>query len=109
MPKTVLPLFLAALLCAPGAALAQAKALNPTRAEVDALTSADRDGDRHLDAEEFRVFVQAMAQAGQPTAKRIRFFGAYGMAFGIVDADKDGRLTPAELRAADDDYRRKGG
>jgi hypothetical protein len=51
------------------------------------------------------VFVDAMAEAGQTTAQTIRFFGVYEFAFWTVDANEDGRLEPAELRAADDAYR----
>lgn len=79
--------------------------LNPTQGEIDAFLKADRDGDQHLTRAEFEVFIEAMAAQGQPTAKQIRFFGAYGFAFKVVDADKNGRLSPAELRDADDTHR----
>lgn len=84
---------------------ASAQALNPTAEEIDAFLSADHDADQNLTPVEFRVFVDAMAEAGQTTAQTIRFFGAYGFAFSTVDANEDGRLDPAELRAADDSYR----
>lgn len=84
---------------------AQAQDLNPTQDEIDAFLSADRNEDQILDLSEFRVFVNAMAETGQTTARTIRFFGVYEFAFSIVDENEDGRLEPAELRAADDAYR----
>lgn len=92
-------------LCTP--AIATAENLNPTKSEVDAFVKADRNEDRVLSRAEFKVFVRGMAAAGQPTAKKIRFFGAYGYAFSIVDKNKDAIVTPQELRAADDDFRAK--
>jgi hypothetical protein len=58
-----------------------------------------------LTVSEFRVFVRLMAAAGQSTALTIRTFGAYGMAFRRVDANRDGLASPAELRQADDGFR----
>lgn len=89
----------------PAGLMAESTDLNPTAGEIDAFLSADDDGDRELTRAEFEKFVQAMAAQGQPTAKQIRFFGAYGLAFKIADGDKNGRLTPAELRNADDNHR----
>lgn len=96
----------AVALCATGfSGLAIAQDLNPTAAEIDAFLSADLNEDQNLTPAEFRVFVDAMADTGQTTAKTIRFFGAYGFAFMTVDANEDGRLDPSELRAADGEYR----
>ncbi|WP_424990908.1 hypothetical protein [Fluviibacterium sp. S390] len=79
--------------------------LRPTQGEIDAFVLADADRDQSLTQPEFKTFVQAMAQQGQPTARQIRFFGVYGLAFSIADGDKDGRITPDELRQADDRHR----
>ena len=76
--------------------------------EVDAFVHADVNGDGHLTPAEFRVFVLRMAEAGQPTAGTIRAFGAYGIAFRRVDANRDGLASPAELRRADDRFRAGG-
>jgi hypothetical protein len=73
--------------------------------EVQAYIGADRNGDGVLSFPEFRVFVQSMARGGQPTARQIRFFGAYRYAFGIADADGNGVVTPIELRTGDDTHR----
>lgn len=82
-----------------------AQVFSATDQEVDAFVAADKNRDGVLTLREFRIFVQAMARSGQPTAKTIRTFGAYGFAFNIVDVNKDGLASPEELRSADDDYR----
>ena len=103
--KTTHVHLIAALLALPTAAPAEEKAFQATPAEVDAFVQADADKDGVLTRAEFRVFVRAMAKAGQPTARQIRIFGAYGIAFGITDADRNGVVTPAEMRAADTTHR----
>lgn len=107
MRSLVLPRLAVLLTLCAAPVVVWGQALNPTRSETDAFLKADRNGDRELDPPEFREFVRAMADAGQATAKQIRFFGAYGMAFRIADADGNGRVTPWELRAADNDHREK--
>lgn len=89
--------------------VAQAQALNPTSTEIGAFARADRDGNLWLTLSEFRIFVNAMAQAGQPTARKIRFFGAYKYAFSVADLDGDGRVTPMEMRSADNGFRASDG
>ena len=79
--------------------------VNATRGEIDAFVQADRNGDAILTASEFRSFVDAMATQGQSTARMIRFFGAYGYAFSVADADGNGLIEPEELRNADDSYK----
>lgn len=79
---------------------------DPARAQyedqsVSAFLAADLNGDEMLTREEFRVFIHGMAEYGAPMSRRIRTFGAYGMAFNRVDANDDGLATPDELRAAD--------
>lgn len=101
MKHMVLCLPLACIL--PGLALAQP--IPASEAEVRAFVDADGNTDGVLTPTEFRVFVQAMARSGQPTARQIRFFGAYGYAFGVVDTNRDGVATPEELRRGDDTHR----
>lgn len=85
---------------------ALAKDLKPTGPEIAAFLKADVNKDKVLSKEEFKTFVRAMAAFGQSTAKTIRFWGAYGIAFSIVDKNEDGIVTPYEMRAADDDFRK---
>lgn len=87
------------------AAPCMAQPIPASDTEVQAFMAADRNGDGVLSPAEFRAFIQAMARAGQPTARRIRFFGAYDYAFSIVDTDADGVVTPSELRRGDDSHR----
>lgn len=79
-----------------------------TEGEVDAFVVADVDRDGLLSFPEFREFVRQMARAGQPTARLIRNFAAYRIAFRRVDVNEDGFASPAELRSADDDFRENG-
>ena len=79
-----------------------------TESEVSAFVIADADGDGVLVLPEFRVFVRHMAEAGQPTARLISRFAAYRIAFARVDANRDGRATPAELRSADETFQNEG-
>ncbi|SNZ19493.1 hypothetical protein [Cohaesibacter gelatinilyticus] len=82
-----------------------AEKVKANRTEINAFIKADTNADQKLNKSEFRTFVNLMATAGQPAAKRIRFFRAYGFAFSIVDKDKNGILSPIELRTADNDFR----
>lgn len=84
--------------------MAQAQGFRATDQEVSAFAAADRNRDGMLSYSEFRIFVRAMAGAGQPTAKTIRNFGAYAYAFGVVDRNRDKLASPEELRAADRDF-----
>jgi len=84
-----------------------AKQLKPTNVEIVAFVKADKNKDRVLSKKEFKIFIRAMAAFGQSTAKTIRFFGAYGYAFSVVDKNQNGIITPWELRSADNNYRVK--
>lgn len=88
-----------------GTSHVEAKKLKPTSVEIVAFVKADRNKDRVLSKKEFRVFIRAMAVAGQSTAKTIRFWGAYNYAFSVIDKNKNGIITPWEMRAADNNYR----
>lgn len=100
----VLFLILALLLPAPEA---RAQGVKPSRAEVNAWVASDANEDGVLSPAEFRTFVRHMARSGQSTARTIVTFGAYGYAFRRVDANRDGRATPEELRGADEAYKRE--
>ena len=96
MRPLFLPACAAAFLLSPGSAAAQYESES-----VAAFLAADTNGDGSLDHDEFRVFIQTMAEVGAPMSRRIRTFGVYGMAFGRVDLNEDGLASPEELRAAE--------
>ena len=98
-------LFLASALGLSLSMPAGAEGLNPTKTEINAWVGADVNEDGVLTENEFPRFIDAMAAAGQSTAATVRFFGAYGIAFSVADDNGDGRVTPEELRSADDTYR----
>lgn len=69
------------------------------QAQQEAFMAADKNGDTKLDAAEFKTFIDGLAAAGNPMAGKIKGAGRYGLAFGRIDKDKNGLLTPAELSA----------
>ena len=75
-----------------------------TQVEIDAFLGADTNEDLVLDRNEFKTFVLAMAKSGHKSSKTVRAFGAYTYAFDVTDANRDGVVTPQELRTADDDF-----
>ena len=81
--------------------IAHAGSTKHSATEVKSFLSADLNADRHLDRSEFRTFVHGMAASGNRKAKQIRMFRAYGFAFSVIDNDKNGLLSPSELRTAD--------
>ncbi len=93
--------FFSVLLIGPLLAGIPSAAAKPSQAEIDAYKAADKNKDGHLSMEEFRHFVLLMARQGNSKARQIRFFRAYGYAFGIADRNRDGLIAPAELIRAD--------
>lgn len=91
------------LLLAATLSMAQPAAAEGPYAEaaVQTFIASDADGNEKLDFDEFRTFIQTMAEMGQPTSRRIRTFGVYRMAFNRIDTNGDGLATPDEMRAAD--------
>lgn len=87
---------------------AEAEKLKPMQTEINAFVKADQDKDQRLSRAEFKIFIDEMAKSGQSTAKRIRFWKAYGYAFSRVDKNKNGLAEPMEMRSADSSYRRTG-
>ena len=84
--------------------IAMSQAIKANASETKAFLKADKNKDLQLNAAEFRVFVHAMAENGQATAKKIRFFRAFAYAFSVADKNKDGLITPREMRSADNNY-----
>ncbi|MCY1666376.1 EF-hand domain-containing protein [Rhizobium sp. SL86] len=68
-------------------------------AQQEAFMAADKNGDTKLDSSEFKTFIDGLAASGNPMATKIKGAGRYGLAFGRIDKDKNGLLTPAELSA----------
>ena len=83
---------------------ASANAFEATETEVAAFLLADVNKDLVLDRKEFKTFVLEMAKSGHDSSRTVRTFGAYGYAFKITDQNKDGVVTPQELRTADEDF-----
>ena len=68
-------------------------------AEKNAFIKADADGSRTIDVKEIVVLMNELAANGSKQAARVKFLGIYGMAFRTIDANSDGKITPAELEA----------
>ena len=59
--------------------------------------AADKNGDTALDKSEFPAFIDAAAAAGKPMAQKIKAASRYNMAFGRIDKNGDGFISPEEL------------
>ncbi|MGV6873081.1 EF-hand domain-containing protein [Pseudochelatococcus sp. B33] len=82
----------------PTAALAAALAATVcAQAQDGAFAAADKNGNGTLDKTEFRTFIDQLAEAGRPNAVKIKSSGRYDFAFGRIDKNGDGRITPDEL------------
>ncbi|MDH4414916.1 MAG: hypothetical protein QE484_16530 [Rhizobium sp.] len=68
-------------------------------AQQEVFLAADKNGDTELDSSEFKTFIDGLAAAGNPMAGKIKGAGRYSLAFGRIDKDKNGLLTPTELAA----------
>lgn len=67
--------------------------------QAAAFLAADENSDKQLDETEFRLMIDALADAGRKNAVTVRRMNAYGMAFAKIDADANGVLTIPELGA----------
>lgn len=81
---------LLAMLCA-------SLAVGPGASAQDALANFDSDADGSLNAAEFKVFIDAAADAGRGQAARVRDNNRYGMAFSRIDRDGNGLVSAEEL------------
>jgi len=61
------------------------------------MVSADIDEDGMLNADEFKSFTVALADAGDADARALILSGKYKMRFAELDHDKDGLLTSTEV------------
>lgn len=73
---------------------------HPARADAGAFRASDVDASGSLDFQEFATLVGHMASSGRRIAIYVQRTGLYGVAFGRVDRNGDGRATPDELLAA---------
>lgn len=69
------------------------------QAQQEAFMAADKNGDTKLNSAEFKTFIDGLAASGNAMAGKIKGAGRYALAFGRIDKDQDGLLTPAELAA----------
>lgn len=76
-------------------------ASDTVQAQVKAnFVEADTDNDATLTPSEFVTFINLNADYGIGRSRTIRSFGRYDMAFSRVDANRDGAVTPEELKSA---------
>ncbi|MEO0855111.1 MAG: hypothetical protein AAFY15_16630 [Cyanobacteria bacterium J06648_11] len=78
---------------------ASASDVNREQAKANFI-QADINQDRVLDFNEFTQFVNLNAEHGIGRAGMIRRFGMHSRAFGKLDTNRDGIVTPEELAAA---------
>jgi hypothetical protein len=92
----LLPLGITASACAQEDTYsAQEEGTGPTIA--DYFTAADADGDSALNRDEYRVFIDGLAGAGDEAATAIRDGDQYDDSFSSADSDSDGLLTIEEI------------
>ena len=68
-------------------------------AATENYKEADADGDGKLTKKEFRKFIDLNAEDKLGRAAQIKSYGMYDRAFGRIDADGDGFVTPDEMKA----------
>ncbi|MEM8975702.1 MAG: hypothetical protein AAGD43_26860 [Pseudomonadota bacterium] len=61
--------------------------------------AADANQDRQLDFDEFKTFINLNADHNLGRAGMIRRFGMHSRAFGTLDTDSNGAITPQEIAA----------
>lgn len=83
------------------AASAHAQNLSPAMQEKAAenFFQADANQDGALSRDEFETLINLNADDSIGRAKMIRRFGRYDIAFGRLDANRDGFVTPEEIQA----------
>jgi len=81
----------------PGAVAAASEAEREKAAEN--FVQADVDADGALTLAEFTTLIDLNAEDDLGRAATVKRFGGYAKAFGRIDSDGDGVVTPAEIRA----------
>lgn len=64
------------------------------------FAQADANEDGKLSKSEFRTFIDLNAEDNLGRAATVKSYGIYDRAFGRVDGNKDGYVTPEEIKAA---------
>ena len=95
MTKLTLIPALALAVIATGAAAQDAD----QKAAAQNFQQADANEDGKLNKSEFRKFIDLNAEDKIGRAATVKSYGMYDTAFGRVDANKDGFITPDELKA----------
>ena len=76
---------------------ASSNALAYSGGEKQAFLKADANNNHVIEQSELPVLINELAANGSKQAARVKFLGIYGMAFRTIDANGDGKITPAEL------------
>ena len=95
MTKLTLIPALAFAVIATGAAAQDAN----QKAASENFQQADANDDGKLSKSEFRKFIDLNAEDKIGRAATVKSYGMYDTAFGRVDANEDGYITPDELKA----------
>lgn len=97
--KVKLTLFAAAAVILSLAMIAPSQADQQREQARANFMQADVNQDRLLDFAEFKTFIDLNADHNIGRASMISRFGMHGRAFGTLDANRDGAVSPAELAA----------
>ena len=92
---TIIPV-LAFAIAASGAAAKDDK----QKAVAENFTEADANADGKLDKTEFKKMIDLNAADNIGNASKVKSYNMYDRAFGRLDANKDGYVTPDEMKAA---------
>ncbi|MGB0694196.1 MAG: hypothetical protein ACPGOY_01010 [Rhodospirillaceae bacterium] len=76
-----------------------AASANSAEAARENFQQADANNDLKLNADEFKNFIDFNADDSIGNADRVRSFNMYERAFGRIDGNGDGFVTPDEMRA----------
>ena len=97
MRLSILVSFSALAMAVPALAL---NAAADRKAVQQNFKQSDSNKDGKLNKVEFRKFIDANAKDNIGRASMVKRFGAYDTAFGRVDTNKDGMVSPKELAAS---------
>lgn len=87
-------------------AAAQAPSAAQKEMAVENFLQADANADGALNRTEFTTLINLNAEDGLGRAAMVRRFSRYDAAFGRMDANSDGFVTPEEMQALAEQARR---